>query len=136
MHDKRSAFTLIEVVIAAAILAVAVVGMLAAVVNCHTAIATAREKTIAIAAVQQKLEEVRNTSFSAIDNFDATTFDVEGLSGPDGDDPGDVLVSQVPIEDPPNPDSLDNLLRIDVTVTWESGGRTLSTSALTYRTRR
>ncbi|MBU4312687.1 MAG: prepilin-type N-terminal cleavage/methylation domain-containing protein [Candidatus Omnitrophica bacterium] len=110
-HKHNSGFTLLEMMIGAMILIVALVGIIAAYTGCFTLNETARNLTIAINGCQEKLEEIRNESFGQIfANYNSTTFEVAGLSNSDSE--GVVEVNNT------NPD----LLRISVTICWQQKG--------------
>lgn len=74
---KKKGFTLVEVLIAAAILAVIIVGMIQIFIYSSTAAALAGSKTLAVVSAQNKLEEIRNYSFSLI----ASDYASDGVIG-------------------------------------------------------
>lgn len=105
-------FTLLELMIGAAVLITALAGLIAAFSGCFTLNETARNTTIAINGAQDRIEWIRNITFDQISNQDGTNFEINGLS--DGDSEGIVEV------DSSNPD----LYRITVTISWrQKGGR-------------
>lgn len=106
-------FTLMELMIAAAVLIAVLVGLLAAFIGCFALNETSRNLTIAINGCQRKLEEIHDESFGQIfASYDGATFEVAGLR--DADSEGVVEVDNT------DPD----LLVISVTVCWrQKGGR-------------
>ncbi|MDP8266247.1 MAG: prepilin-type N-terminal cleavage/methylation domain-containing protein [Candidatus Aceula meridiana] len=66
MKNSRQGFTLVELMIVAAILAVVVVGMLKIFIFSSESAAIAADKTLALSAAQDKIEEIRNHSFDDI----------------------------------------------------------------------
>lgn len=111
-NRKNSGFTLLELMIGAVVLIVALVGLIAAYTGCFMLNEGARNLTIAINGAQDKMEEIRNLSFDQIAGQDGTNFETDGLR--DSDSEGIVEV------DSSNPD----LLVVTVTICWrQKGGR-------------
>jgi len=117
---KIKGFTLLELMLAATIIVVAMAGLLGAYVLCFNINETAKNLTLATAAAQEEIETIRNSAFTNISNastdnppgFEGATFNVTGL--PAGNAMGSVRV------DSANPD----LLKITVSVSWrQRGGR-------------
>lgn len=110
---NKYSFTLMELMLAATILVVALVGLLATYVGCFTINETAKNLTLAINAAQQKLEEIRDYNFYKIyEDYNNTTFEVSEI--PDSDAEGSVNI------DDTDPD----LIKITVSVCWQQrGGR-------------
>jgi len=117
---KREGFTLVELMIAATIMIVAMAGLLGAYVLCFNLNETAKNLTLATAAVQEEIETIRNWPFSTIANapaddnpgFQGAVFNAAGL-------PAGSAVGSVRIDDS-DPD----LLKITVSVSWrQRGGR-------------
>ncbi len=106
-------FTLIELMLAAAVLIVVVVGLLATYVGCFTINETAKNLTLAINAAQQTLEEIRDYNFYSIyDDYNNTTFEASGIPNSDGE--GSVKIN----------DSNPDLLKVTISVCWrQRGGR-------------
>jgi len=77
---KKGGFTLLELMIAAAILIVALLGLLGVFTGCFGLNETARNLTIAINGAQEKMEEIRNADFGTITNYSGP-FNVSGLDG-------------------------------------------------------
>jgi prepilin-type N-terminal cleavage/methylation domain-containing protein len=77
---NKTGFTLIEVMIAAAISVVVLLGLLGAYIGCFNLNESAKNLTIAINGAQQKMEEIRNHCF---DHFDTVVSDYSpaGLVG-------------------------------------------------------
>lgn len=112
---RNRAFTLIELMIAAAILVVAFLGLLGVFTGCLGLNELAGNFTIAINGAQAELERIRGLSFG---NISAGTFEISGMDSSD---------SQGIVEvDNTNP----NLLRITVTVCWrQKSGRIIGEDA-------
>ena len=64
---KRAGFTLAEVILAAAILAFALTGLLALFINCMLLNESSRNRSLATAHAQFVLEEIKNTNFDLIE---------------------------------------------------------------------
>lgn len=107
---ERSGFTLMELMLAAAVLIIAISGLVAAFIGCYVLNETAKNLTLATMGAQEKLEEIRNHNFGKIySDYNGTTFDVTGI-----DAEGRVDVD--------NADA--DLLKIAVTICWRQvGGR-------------
>mgnify|MGYP001611249953 CR=1 FL=1 len=84
-------FTLSELLLAAAILAFALTGLLLFFVNSIILNETNRNFTIAYSAIQAKMEEMKNTNFDELDIFNGTNFDLDGFSSGNGQ--GRIMVS-------------------------------------------
>ncbi len=117
---KREGFMLLELMIAATIMVVAMAGLLGAYVLCFNINETAKNLTLATAAVQKEIETISNWPFSTIANaptdafpgFQGAIFNAAGL-------PAGSAVGSVRIDDS-DPD----LLKITVSVSWrQRGGR-------------
>ena len=117
----KRGFTLLELMLAAAIMIVAMAGLLGAYVLCFNISETAKNLTLATAAVQEEIETIRNRAFSNIANlptndlspgFQGAIFDAAGF-------PAGSAVGSVKIDD-----SDSDLLKITVSVSWrQRGGR-------------
>lgn len=108
---RRKGFTLIELMIAAGVLVIVLGGLLLTYISCFALNETSRNLTFAINSAQDKLEEIRDYTFSRIyDDYNGHTFEVPGIAS--GDSKGLVEV------DNSNPD----LLKITITVCWRQGG--------------
>lgn len=107
----RGGFTLVEVMIAVTILAVASGGLIAAFTGCFTVNEGARNSTIAINGAQKKMEEIRNYDFDDIySDYNGATFEVAGLHEEGSENKeGSIVVD--------NTNS--NLLKVTVTVCWK-----------------
>jgi prepilin-type N-terminal cleavage/methylation domain-containing protein len=103
----RRGFTLMEVMFAAAIMLVAIGGLLGTYVLCFNLNETAKNLSLATNIIQQKFEEIRDHNFYEIDNdYDGTVFDIPGLSNQDAKGAIDVE------------DLAPDLLRVTVSVCW------------------
>ena len=111
--DKKNGFTLLELMIAGAILTVALGGIIAAFSGCFTLNEGAKNLTLAIAGSQKKLAEIHNTNFDLIfTNYNGVSFEIPGL--PDADSEGTITVDNTDLD----------LLKIIVTICWrQKGGR-------------
>jgi len=77
MRSKQAGFTLVEVVIALAVLAIAFFGMISVITYTSKTNANIRERLVATRAAEKKIEQMLNTlSFNDLDAFRAQT---EGL---------------------------------------------------------
>jgi len=109
--DKKTAgLTLAELMIAALILGVVLVGILASYIACLDLNELSRNASIAINLGQTKLEEIKNHTYALIEtDYNNVPFNIAGLTG--------MGVSYV---DDTNPD----LLMVTVTVCWrQKNGR-------------
>lgn len=111
--SKKTAFTLIELMIAAGILALVLVGLLLLFIYSLSLSELAGNLTIAISQAQGKLEEIRNHSFDSI----AVDY---GESGSPGNifNPGQLDGKGVIYIDDTNPE----LLEIEIAVSWRGKG--------------
>ncbi len=110
MKKKQQGFTLVEVLMAAAILAVIIVGMIQIFIYSSTAAALAGSKTLAMNAAQDKLEEIRNYPFDWIVDDYAPDGDIGNNFIPQGLNGKGVIYINAN-----NP----NLLVVRVVVCWE-----------------
>lgn len=111
LGPKRQGFTLLELMLGATILVVALVGLLATYLGSFDINETAKNLTLAINAAQQKLEELRDYNFYKIyEDYNNTTFEVSGISSQDAE--GSAIV------DNSDPD----LLKITISVCWRQRG--------------
>lgn len=101
-------FTLMEVMLAAAIAVVALCGILATYIACFTLIKTSKNASIATSAAQGLLDEIRNTSFPLIvSTYDGMNFTVNNMPRNKG----------VVYIDDSNPE----LLKATISVCWQQG---------------
>ncbi len=123
-------FSLIELMMALTILAVALLALMAGITHCIQQSNTHQEYNIAMAAAQSKLEEIQAVSAEDLDTVEPTynadpaddpdgdgtapgnAFAVTGLSVTDGDEDG--IAGEVVIDDT-DPD----LLEVTVQVVWQ-----------------
>jgi prepilin-type N-terminal cleavage/methylation domain-containing protein len=110
--DFRVGFTLMELMIAALILALVLVGLLASYITCMQLAEIAKNTSLAMNAIRAKAEEITAHPFDNIKtDYDTVTFIPSTLNG--------IGVSYV---DDTNPD----LLKITITVCWrQSRGRVI-----------
>mgnify|MGYP001581143603 CR=1 FL=1 len=115
-HSRRAGFTLLEVLIASIVLAIALMGLLSAILYIHTLNQGSRENELALRGASEKMEEVMSQDLdTVVADYDLFAFDVEGLSEQQNDP--DARVGLVDIDDT-NPD----LLQVHIEVLWR--GRT------------
>ena len=101
-------FTLVEVMLAVAIAAVALCGILATYAACFTLIRTSKTASIATSAAQGLLDEIRNTSFPLIKStYNGTNFTVNNMP----------LNRGIVYVDDSNPE----LLKVTISVCWKQG---------------
>jgi prepilin-type N-terminal cleavage/methylation domain-containing protein len=120
-------FTLVEIVVAVAILAFALCSILATYVTCFVLMATSKNINIATNAAMGVMEEIRTAPFTQLDqvglpcdwvgHYHGCTFNVAGLP----------LGAGIIAVDNTNPD----LLNVTVAVTWNQSGRIMSTTLVT-----
>lgn len=111
ISGKARGFTLLELMLAATILIVAVAGLLASYVLCFNLAETAKNMTLATTAIQFKLEEIRDHTFGDITaDFDNTTFTVSGFGA--GQATGAIYVESITTD----------ILRVTVSVCWRQRG--------------
>ncbi len=82
IRGSRFALTLVELMLAFAILVFVLAGIMATYITCLDLINISRNTSIAINIAQAKLEEIKNTNFAQIkNNYNNVAFDVIGLTG-------------------------------------------------------
>ena len=124
---RKSGFTLIEVLIATAILVVALGGILSLVSHCYTLIETSRNGSKALNIAQRRFEEIRNMDF--VDIIDPAKLNPSFvIADPDGlNFTGTVSIQQL--------DS--HLDRVTIDIGWNQGARQIThsyTTAIAERT--
>ncbi len=77
LRRKKSGFTLVEVLIAAGILVIVILGLMETYIYINIMSNTARDLTHALTQAQNKVEEIRNTTYSSI----ATNYASGGTPG-------------------------------------------------------
>lgn len=132
---NKSGFTLLELMIGATVLIVALVGLIAAYIGCFTLNEGARNLTIAINGAQEKLEEIRNHNFDTMvgdyspGGSDGNTFTIDPTNWLTAENQTaviyilnpqtDVILNTSPTANP----GLD-LYKITITICWrQKGGR-------------
>ncbi|MBI5873880.1 MAG: prepilin-type N-terminal cleavage/methylation domain-containing protein [Candidatus Omnitrophica bacterium] len=111
MKRKNSGFTLLELMIAAAIIIVALAGLLSTYVACFELNETTRNTNLALNAAQKAMEEIRSSTFSGIASaYNGYNFAVSGMAV--NKSVGRVYVDST---DP-------SLLNITIGVCWEQKG--------------
>ena len=112
-HRREAGFSLLEVVIALAIIAIALLGIVSTFVHSINMGESEREQQIAKQAASKKIEEIRTATFDTLyATYNGDTFAVDKLvhaGGPGGKGLGTVAVDNT------NAD----LLEIQVTVQWK-----------------
>ena len=79
-RKKQSGLTLIEVLVATAIMATCISGMLLTYINLFTITDLMRDFTLAMNAASQKVEEIKHNPFDTIiDDFNNETFTIPGF---------------------------------------------------------
>lgn len=103
----KSGFTLLELMVAVGVLIVALAGLLGVFAHLISLNENSSKLTLAVAACQAKLEEIRNSNFQIVyTNYNNTSFNPGGF--PSGEAKGAIAI------DNSNP----NLLQIFVSVSW------------------
>lgn len=115
-HNKqlsRKGFTLVEVMMALAILTFCLTGMLLTYIGLLALSETSRNLSLAVNVAQTKLEELRDQPFDSLVNFNNTTFDVSGFAA--GSAKGRIEVTNAGYAD---------LNQVRIVVSWrQRGGR-------------
>lgn len=78
-HASNQGFTLSELLIATAIFALALCGILLLFINCIFLNETNRCTYLAFSALQAKMEEIKNTSFGTLDSSNNASFNLNGF---------------------------------------------------------
>jgi prepilin-type N-terminal cleavage/methylation domain-containing protein len=106
-------FTMMELLMAILVLVIALVGLLYAYVGCFNLNETARNLTVATNAAQQRMEEIRNTSFdSIVGAYNNQTFTISNWLSTQ-DYIGKSFVTTV---------VANQLLKATVVICWRQGG--------------
>lgn len=109
LRKCKSGFTLLELMIAVGVLVVALVGLLGVFAHLMLLNENSSKLTLAVAACQGKLEEIRNSGFSTVYlNYNGTNFNPAGFSS--GEAKGAIFINNS------NP----NLLQVFVSVSWRT----------------
>lgn len=113
---KKSGFTLVEVLVTTAILAVAICGVLLVYTSCSTLIVTSRDSNIAMSAAMQIMEDIKADPFDQIaGDYNGMKFTVAGL--PANKSEGFVYVN--------NTAGSSEFLTVTVSVCWKQGNRVI-----------
>jgi prepilin-type N-terminal cleavage/methylation domain-containing protein len=117
MHlSSKKSFTLMEMLIAVAILAYALCGMLAMYISCFDLISISKNTSIATSAAQGLMEEIRSHTFNDIvSDYDGLNFTVNNM-------PANRGVVYVNDTDP-------ELLRVTISICWRQKGRVVGEDA-------
>jgi type II secretory pathway pseudopilin PulG len=118
MRLSHRGLTLAELLLASAILAFALVGLLALFVNCLFLNETNRNLTLAYSAIQAKMEELKNVSFTDLNTYNGITFNLNGFSSGRGS--GKITVS--------SEGGATNLKRIRIVACFMSGNKLVGDS--------
>lgn len=109
VNTNKSGFTLLELMIAAGVLIVALSGLLAVFTHLLSLNEDSRKLTLGVTACQDKLEQIRNSDFSTVyATYNGTSFDPAGFTV--GQAKGNVSINNS------NP----NLLQVFVSVSWRT----------------
>jgi prepilin-type N-terminal cleavage/methylation domain-containing protein len=115
-EKKRRGLTLVEVMVAAGIMASCLAGLLMTYMNLFTLTDFTRDYTLATNAMQARMEEIKRVSFANLSALDGAAFNITGFSA--GNATG---VSQVTI--PPSGTTYTDLAQVRLVVTFKSKGR-------------
>jgi prepilin-type N-terminal cleavage/methylation domain-containing protein len=114
---NKNGFSLVEVILATAILAFALVGILGTYVTCLVLITTSQNVNAATNATQGIIEEIRSTPFTqVIDNYNGLVFTVNDIP---------TSIGVVYVDDTLNAEFLD----VTVSVCWRQGNRIIGEDA-------
>lgn len=100
--------TLLEVVVALAVVGIALFGVLTTLVNCMLLDSMTRQRSTAINAALKRMEEIRGVDFSQVADLDNRRFYVAELARSSTDSGGLVTVD----------DANEDLLEVTVSVSW------------------
>lgn len=120
-------FTLVELLIAATILVLGSCSILGGLISAISLAEMARDKTMAVNDAQQVMEQIQDTTFSQITSTDWTDWAED--NGCNTLDNEQVDVAFAYPEDP-----AEDLLQITVTVTWQTGNRSMIITLVGLRT--
>jgi len=111
MKLSNKGFTLAELILAAAIMAFALSGLLILLINCLFLNIANSNVSIAVAHAQYALEEIKNTNFTSIQSqtWDKTTISAKGLTPLDSES---IVVNVTGVK----------VLDVAVTVNWKDRG--------------
>ena len=138
-HARRAAFTLVEVALAAGVLAFALVGMIQVVVSGSEMLDVARKQTIAMQIIHGQLEQIRLRDWSQIGALGAS--DTVAVAAGDNTSSGKMFIfgPNLPVVAKgfmctrTISDVRTDLKQVTITVTWTSStGRTYARKGSTY----
>jgi len=122
---NKKGFTLIEVAISVGILAFVLCGIVSSLVGFMSLSQLARDKTVAVNDAQQVMEKIWDTSFSNITSVDWTDWAANNGCNTLRNEQVNVTYDV----------SVVDLLKITVTVTWQTKNRPMSISLISLRTK-
>lgn len=109
IKENKSGFTLLELMIGISVLIVALVGLLGVFAHMISLNENSGKLTLAVAACQAKLEEMRNSSFSTLySNYNGTNGAFNPAGFPSGEAKGAISIDE----------SNRDLLQVFVSVSW------------------
>jgi len=115
--SNKNGFTLVELLLATAILAIVLVGLMQVFIRCSVLTELSRNKTAAMSEALGKMEEIRNFDFDTIEStYNNTKFTLAQLNaiGKSGD--GYIYVTVIQA----------GLLEVEIVITWwDTAGRAL-----------
>jgi prepilin-type N-terminal cleavage/methylation domain-containing protein len=82
--SNASGLTLVEVLVASAIMAFCLAGLLLTYINLLTLTDVTQAFTLANNGAQQKMEQIKHMAFDSVDAMNGTQFNVDGFAGADG----------------------------------------------------
>ncbi len=125
--------TLLEVMMALSILVMIFGAALASLVNVAATVAAAKNRTRAVAVLNQRMEEMRSLTFANLSkNLAATGFTAGTETNADVTGTNARSFAWTRTVDTGAPDTSSDLLKVVVTVTWAQADRTRSISAYSY----
>ena len=121
----QSGLTIIEIMIAAAVLVVGLLTVMGLYVQTARSNDLARERNIALSVTKSVMEQIFSDSPSNVDNYNDPSFDTTypGLTGPDGNP------AQIQVDVTQSPDNV-NLRIVTVSISWIPGAQPLTVTAL------
>ncbi|MFA5275740.1 MAG: prepilin-type N-terminal cleavage/methylation domain-containing protein [Candidatus Omnitrophota bacterium] len=111
LRVSKKGFTMMEVMLAVAIAALTLCGILLTYATCFNLIKTSKNVSIAASAARGLMDEIRNTPFHSIRDYNNITFDVDNMP----QNKGVVYVDET------NPE----LLKVTISVSWKQGNKVI-----------